>query len=125
MLGMQDISDALIGVPGAGLNLEQRKRVSMGIDWTKEIADCPSNPEVGSSNNRISGFAASSIPIEKKLSRSGQTILCTIHQPAAAVIEAFDNLILLAKGQQNQIVKSLDHGCGRLMNGAQNRLARS
>jgi ATP-binding cassette subfamily G (WHITE) protein 2 (SNQ2) len=32
MLGMQDISDALIGVPGAGLNLEQRKRVSMGIE---------------------------------------------------------------------------------------------
>ena len=42
--------------------------------------------------------AISLVQLLKKLSRSGQTILCTIHQPAAAVIEAFDNLILLANG---------------------------
>ncbi|CAG8044337.1 unnamed protein product [Penicillium nalgiovense] len=80
MLGMQDISDALIGVPGAGLNLEQRKRVSRptsGLDGQSAI---------------------SLVQLLKKLSRSGQTILCTIHQPAAAVSEVFDNLVLLAKG---------------------------
>lgn len=32
MLEMEDIADALIGVPGAGLNLEQRKRVTIGVE---------------------------------------------------------------------------------------------
>lgn len=32
LLEMDDITDALIGVPGAGLNLEQRKRVTIGVE---------------------------------------------------------------------------------------------
>ncbi|KAJ5462154.1 hypothetical protein N7530_010359 [Penicillium desertorum] len=95
MLGMQDISDALIGVPGAGLNLEQRKRVSMGI----ELAAKPDILLLDEPTSGLDGQSAISlVHLLKKLSRSGQTILCTIHQPAAAVIEVFDNLILLAKG---------------------------
>lgn len=34
----------------------------------------------------------------RKLSASGQTIICTIHQPSAALFEAFDVLLLLARG---------------------------
>ncbi|KAJ5163911.1 uncharacterized protein N7500_005741 [Penicillium coprophilum] len=95
MLGMQDISDALIGVPGAGLNLEQRKRVSMGI----ELAAKPDILLLDEPTSGLDGQSAIAlVQLLKKLSRSGQTILCTIHQPAAAVIEVFDNLILLAKG---------------------------
>lgn len=32
MLDMGDVADALIGSPGAGLNLEKRKRVSVGVE---------------------------------------------------------------------------------------------
>jgi ABC-type multidrug transport system ATPase subunit len=95
MLDMQEFADALIGVPGAGLNLEQRKRVSMGI----ELAAKPDILFLDEPTSGLDGQSAiSMIQLLKKLSRSGQTILCTIHQPAAAVIEVFDNLLLLVKG---------------------------
>jgi ATP-binding cassette subfamily G (WHITE) protein 2 (PDR) len=34
----------------------------------------------------------------EKLTRSGQAILCTIHQPSAILFQRFDRLLLLAKG---------------------------
>jgi ATP-binding cassette subfamily G (WHITE) protein 2 (SNQ2) len=32
LLELRDIEDALIGVPGAGLGVEQRKRVTIGVE---------------------------------------------------------------------------------------------
>lgn len=34
----------------------------------------------------------------EKLTRNGQAILCTIHQPSAMLFQRFDRLLLLAKG---------------------------
>ncbi|KAI4126600.1 MAG: hypothetical protein LQ338_003650 [Usnochroma carphineum] len=95
MLEMEVFADALIGVPGAGLNLEQRKRVTIGV----ELA---ARPEILFLDEHSSGLdgqsALSIIRLLRKLADAGQSILCTIHQPAAELIEIFDSLILLVRG---------------------------
>ncbi|KAF7594854.1 hypothetical protein BBP40_008184 [Aspergillus hancockii] len=113
MLEMQEFADALIGVPGAGLNLEQRKRVSMGI----ELAAKPDILFLDEPTSGLDGQSAiSMIQLLKKLSRSGQTILCTIHQPAAAVVEVFDNLLLLVRGGRVVYEGPLGDHCSTVLN---------
>jgi ABC-type multidrug transport system ATPase subunit len=94
-LDMENIADALIGVPGAGLNLEQRKRVSIGVEMA-------SKPEILFLDEPTSGLdgqsAFSIIQLLCRLAESGQAIVCTIHQPAAELIEMFDELYLLSRG---------------------------
>ena len=96
MLEMEDFADALIGVPGAGLNLEQRKRVTIGV----ELAAKPDMLFLDEPSSGLDGQSALSIiRLLRKLADSGQfAILCTIHQPAAELMETFDSLILLVRG---------------------------
>ena len=35
--GMEDFADAVVGVPGKGLNPEQRKRVSISVSFRNEV----------------------------------------------------------------------------------------
>ncbi|TGJ84785.1 hypothetical protein E0Z10_g3954 [Xylaria hypoxylon] len=94
-LEMEDIADALIGVPGAGLNLEQRKRVTIGV----ELSAKPDILLLDEPTSGLDGQSALTIGrLLRKLAESGQTVLCTIHQPAAELIELFDHLLLLVPG---------------------------
>lgn len=96
-LDMESIADALIGTPGAGLNLEQRKRVSIGV----EMAAKPDILFLDEPTSGLDGQSAYSIVrLLRRLADSGQAIICTIHQPAAELISAFDKLYLLARGGQ-------------------------
>ncbi|KAF2999430.1 hypothetical protein E8E13_007547 [Curvularia kusanoi] len=108
LLEIENIADALIGVPGAGLNLEQRKRVSVGIEMAAK-------PEILFLDEPTSGLdgqsAISIVQLLKKLSRSGYTILCTIHQPSAILMDGFDDLLLLAKGGKTVYEGPLGEHC--------------
>ncbi|KAG7142602.1 ABC multidrug transporter C like protein [Verticillium longisporum] len=96
VLDMQAFSDAVIGVPGEGLNVEQRKRLTIGV----ELAARPQlllfldEPTSGLDSQT----SWSIIELIKKLTRSGQAVLCTIHQPSAILFGEFDRLLLLAPG---------------------------
>ncbi|PLB53350.1 ABC transporter [Aspergillus steynii IBT 23096] len=94
-LDMTSIADALIGVPGVGLNLEQRKRVSIGVEMA-------SKPEILFLDEPTSGLdgqsAYSIVRLLRRLADSGQAIVCTIHQPAAGLMNYFDELYLLGRG---------------------------
>ncbi|KAG2419095.1 hypothetical protein HFD88_002199 [Aspergillus terreus] len=95
LLELTDIQDALIGVPGAGLSIEQRKRVTLGVELVAKptllFLDEPTSGLDGQSAYNIIRFL-------RKLVDGGQAVLCTIHQPSAVLFDAFDSLLLLAKG---------------------------
>jgi ATP-binding cassette subfamily G (WHITE) protein 2 (SNQ2) len=109
MLGIESIADALIGVPGSGLDLEQRKRLSIGV----ELAAKPDlllfldEPTSGLDANS----AMSIIRLLRKLSDLGQTVLCTIHQPSAELMDYFDNLLLLVPGGKTAYFGPLGAHC--------------
>ena len=109
-LEMEDFADALVGVPGAGLNLEQRKRVTVGVEMAAK-------PEILFLDEPTSGLdgqsAASIIRLLRKLADSGQAIVCTIHQPAAELIGTFDSLYLLARGGKLVYDGPLGNGCSK------------
>jgi ATP-binding cassette subfamily G (WHITE) protein 2 (SNQ2) len=95
LLELKDIQDAIVGSPGAGLTIEQRKRLTLGVELVAKpkllFLDEPTSGLDGQSAYNIVRFL-------RKLADSGQAVVCTIHQPSATLFEAFDSLLLLAKG---------------------------
>lgn len=96
LLEMQDIAGATIGKVGEGLNAEQRKRLTIGVELASkpELLMFLDEPTSGLD----SGAAFNIVRFLRKLADAGQAILCTIHQPSAVLFEHFDELILLKSG---------------------------
>ncbi|KAF5670571.1 ABC transporter [Fusarium heterosporum] len=96
LLEMESIADAIIGTPEFGLTVEQRKRVTIGVELAAKPELMLFLDEPTSGLDSQSAFNI--VRFLKKLAASGQAILCTIHQPNAALFENFDRLLLLQKG---------------------------
>ena len=97
MLDLTKFADAVIGVQGEGLNIEQRKRVTIGIELAArpELLLFLDEPTSGLDSNT----AWSICTLLRKLADSGQAILCTIHQPSGTVFEMFDRLLFIQHGK--------------------------
>ncbi|ORY27081.1 ABC transporter [Naematelia encephala] len=95
LLELHDIEDAMIGNPGAGLGVEQRKRLTIGVELVSKpsllFLDEPTSGLDGQSSYLIVTFL-------RKLAAAGQAVLCTIHQPSASLFDRFDQLLLLKQG---------------------------
>jgi ATP-binding cassette subfamily G (WHITE) protein 2 (SNQ2) len=98
LLEMEDMADAIIGTPEAGLAVEQRKRVTIGVELAAKPELLLFLDEPTSGLDSQSAFNI--VRFLKKLASAGQAILCTIHQPNAALFENFDRLLLLQRGGQ-------------------------
>lgn len=96
MLNMEEYSDAVIGVPGEGLNVEQRKRLTIGVELAARPQLLLFLDEPTSGLDSQTSWSICNLM--EKLTKSGQAILCTIHQPSAILFQRFDRLLLLAKG---------------------------
>ncbi|CAO2652590.1 Nn.00g008730.m01.CDS01 [Neocucurbitaria sp. VM-36] len=96
LLELHDLEHTLIGRIGAGLSVEQRKRVTIGVELVSKpsILIFLDEPTSG-----LDGQAAfNTVRFLRKLADHGQAILVTIHQPSAQLFAQFDTLLLLAKG---------------------------
>lgn len=96
MLEMQDFADAIIGVPGEGLNIEQRKLLTIGVELAARPQLLIFFDEPTSGLDSQSSWVISTLI--KKLANNGQAVLCTIHQPSAILFNQFDRLLLFAPG---------------------------
>ncbi|EWZ81308.1 ATPase [Fusarium oxysporum f. sp. radicis-lycopersici 26381] len=96
MLDMQDYSEAVVGVLGEGLNVEQRKRLTIGVELAAKPPVLLFVDEPTSGLDSQTSWAI--LDLLEKLARSGQAILCTIHQPSAMLFQRFDRLLFLASG---------------------------
>lgn len=96
LLEMRDLAGATIGKIGSGLNQEQRKRVTIGVELASkpELLLFLDEPTSGLDSQA----AFNVVRFLRKLADSGQAILATIHQPSAILFEEFDNLMLLKSG---------------------------
>ena len=115
LLEMRDIEDALVGTVGNGLSVEQRKRLTIGVELVAKPSILLFLDEPTSGLDSQSAFAI--VKFLRKLADVGQaseltradqaafpllimtaTVLVTIHQPSASLFYEFDNLLLLARG---------------------------
>ena len=92
LLELQDLADAMIGVPGFGLGVEARKRLTIGVELAAKpqlllFLDEPTSGLDGQSAFNVVRFL-------RKLPAAGQAILCTIHQPNSMLFEHFGELFL-------------------------------
>lgn len=96
LLEMRPIAGAIIGKVGEGLNQEQRKRLTIGVELASkpELLFFLDEPTSGLD----SGAAFNIVRFLRKLADAGQAVLCTIHQPSAVLFEHFDELLLLKSG---------------------------
>ncbi|ODV97096.1 hypothetical protein PACTADRAFT_48852 [Pachysolen tannophilus NRRL Y-2460] len=98
ILQMQDYADAVAGDPGYGLNVEQRKKLSIATELVAKPDLLLFLDEPTSGLDSQSAWAI--VQLLRSLANAGQAILCTIHQPSATLFEQFDRLLLLRKGGQ-------------------------
>ena len=96
LLDMAEYADAVVGILGEGLNVEQRKRLTIGVELAAKPPLLLFVDEPTSGLDSQTSWAI--LDLLEKLTKSGQAILCTIHQPSAMLFQRFDRLLLLASG---------------------------
>ncbi|PVH97817.1 hypothetical protein DM02DRAFT_730276 [Periconia macrospinosa] len=114
MLGMEDFAGAVVGVAGEyGLNVEQRKRLSVGVELAARPDLLVFLDEPTSGLDAQTSWAI--CDLIETLTRSGQAVLCTIHQPSAMLFQRFDRLLLLAAGGKTVYFGDLGHKSSTLI----------
>lgn len=92
LLELNNLRDALI----SSLGVEQRKRVTIGVELAAKPSLLLFLDEPTSGLDSASAFSI--VRFLKKLAQAGQAIVCTIHQPSSVLIQQFDTILALNPG---------------------------
>lgn len=114
VLNMEEYSEAIVGKPGSGLNVEQRKKLTIGIELVAKPSLLLFLDEPTSGLDSQSAWAI--VQLLKDLANAGQAILCTIHQPSSTLFEQFDRLLLLKKGGQTVYFGDIGENSTQIIN---------
>ena len=114
LLEMEEFSEAVVGVLGEGLNVEQRKRLTIGVELAAkpELLLFFDEPTSGLDSQTAWSICC----LMRKLAESGQAILCTIHQPSAMLLQQFDKLLFLAAGGRTVYFGHIGENSSTLIN---------
>jgi ATP-binding cassette, subfamily G (WHITE), member 2, PDR len=82
------------------LNVEQRKRLTIGVELAAKPQLLLFLDEPTSGLDSQTSWAI--CDLMEKLTKNGQAILCTIHQPSAMLFQRFDRLLFLATGGKSK-----------------------
>ncbi|KAL2840520.1 ABC-2 type transporter-domain-containing protein [Aspergillus pseudoustus] len=113
LLNMREYADAIVGVPGEGLNVEQRKRLTIGVELAARPKLLLFLDEPTSGLDSQTSWSICNLM--ETLTKNGQAVLCTIHQPSAMLFQRFDRLLLLAKGGKTVYFGEVGSGARTLM----------
>ncbi|KAI0395863.1 ABC-2 type transporter-domain-containing protein [Xylariaceae sp. FL0594] len=92
LLELNDLQDAII----SSLGVELRKRLTIGVELAAKPSLLLFLDEPTSGLDSQSAFSI--VTFLKKLTRAGQAIVCTIHQPSSVLIQQFDMVLALNPG---------------------------
>ncbi|GAA5843073.1 hypothetical protein JCM11251_002723 [Rhodosporidiobolus azoricus] len=113
LLGMDKYADAVVGRTGEGLNVEERKRLSIAVEMVAkpELLLFLDEPSSGLDSQT----SWSILDLLDTLKNHGQAILCTIHQPSAMLFSRFDRLLFLARGGKTIYFGEVGEGSHKLI----------
>ncbi|PSC69400.1 Pleiotropic drug resistance 1 [Micractinium conductrix] len=95
LIELTPIAHSPVGIPGSGLNVEQRKRQTIAVELV-------ANPSIVFMDEPTSGLDARGAGLVMRAVKAtvdtGRIVVCTIHQPSLEIFEAFSELLLLKRG---------------------------
>ncbi|KAH8053438.1 ATPase [Aureococcus anophagefferens] len=113
LLELGPVARRLVGsIAEGGLSFEQRKRLTMAVEMA-------ANPAVLFLDEPTSGLDSRAalvvIRAVANVAKTNRSVICTIHQPSAALFLAFDRLLLLKKGGKMVYFGELGEDCATLV----------
>lgn len=114
LLNLRSIAGAYIGYGGqmGGINAEERKRLSMGVELVAQPAILFLDEPTSGLDSNAADVVMSAI---QNVAQSGTSVICTIHQPSARIFNRATHLLLLKRGGEAVYFGEVDSEHGTLL----------